>query len=196
MVFTTFHSHAGADQGRRERDAGRRQEAYHLADPSGCARCGAGTGCSEIKYQSLSSVSAFALTRVPRGGPWVCGDGNNDDEDDLVYRGHSKVRTNTDPWSYGRGIGPPLVPLYRGTSLIRNCPPLGSTVGPWAVSYERGTPAMPQDSAYCRVLGGRRVRMGGAPMYVGTERAACSLCEYRGTSLIRNCHPQRTTAKP
>ena len=30
---------------------------------------------------------------------------------------------------------------YRGNSLIRNCPPLSSTVGPWAY-------------AYCRVLGG------------------------------------------
>ena len=83
----TLHSHVRFKEislGRQPR-VGRRQEAHPLADPSGCARCGAGAGCSGMKYQSLSSGSAFALTRVPRGGLWVWGDCDDDDEDDLVY---------------------------------------------------------------------------------------------------------------
>ena len=40
------------------------------AHPSGCARCGAGAGCSAIKYQSLTSVeTGRALPLETRKAP-------------------------------------------------------------------------------------------------------------------------------
>ena len=36
--------------------------------PSGCARCGAGAGCSAINYQSLDSRAAPELSTAKRGG--------------------------------------------------------------------------------------------------------------------------------
>jgi hypothetical protein len=39
------------------------------AHPSGCARCGAGAGCSAIRYQSLSAPdAAHSPPKVLRGG--------------------------------------------------------------------------------------------------------------------------------
>ena len=46
------------------------------AHPSGCVTCGAGAGCSQIKYQSLSEnagVEGYHMEQHPRLQGWGCG---------------------------------------------------------------------------------------------------------------------------
>ena len=85
-----------------------------------------------------------------------------------------------------------LEKAYRGTSLTRACTPLGP--------YRR-----PMPKVFWGSLGGGRFLMGKVPLYAATHSSfeCCNLFQYsvtpppyRGTSLIRNSPPPRTTTGP
>ena len=93
------------------------------------------------------------------------------------------------------------VPLWRGTSLIRNTPlpgPYSRTSGSMvvqeggAVSYARGTPVGGVESRFQEKKGHAIAESA----LDNAEHTAAAPPSYRGTSIIRNCAPLGPCSRP